>query len=50
MTNVTHPAVKKLIEISRLESILTIVPTMEESIDYVTMESLQKELTGGEEE
>lgn len=50
LTNVTHPAVKKLIEISRLESILTIVPTIEESIDYVTMESLQKELTGGEEE
>ena len=50
MTNVNHPAVKKLIEISRLESILTIVPTLEESIDYVMMEELQRELTKGEDE
>ncbi len=39
------PAVKKLIEISRLESILTIIPTVEESIDYVFMEDIEKELT-----
>jgi len=41
----TSPAVKKLIEISRLESILTIIPTVEESIDYVFMEDIEKELT-----
>ena len=49
LTNVTHPAVKKLIEISRLETILTIIPTLPESIDYVMMEELQKELSGEEE-
>lgn len=49
LTNVNHPAVQKLIEISRLESILTIIPTMEESVDYVIMEELQRELTGEDE-
>ena len=50
LTHVEHPAVQKLIEISRLQTILTIVPTIEESIDYVMMEELQKELTKGEDE
>lgn len=50
LTHVEHPAVQKLIEISRLQTILTIVPTLEESIDYVMMEELQKELTKGEDE
>ncbi len=51
LTNVNHPAVIKLIKISRLESILTILPTLEESIDYIMMEELQRELSNtGEEE
>jgi len=50
LTNVTHPAVKKLIEISRLESILTIIPTTKEGIDYVMMEELQRELSSSSEE
>lgn len=50
LTNVNHPAVKKLIEISRLETILTIMPTLPEGIEYVMMEELQKELSGSEEE
>ena len=51
MTNVVHPSVSKLIEISRLESILTIIPTLKESIDFVMMEELEKELKkGGESE
>jgi len=50
LTHVEHPAVQKLIEISRLQTILTIVPTLEESIDYVMMEELQRELTKGEDE
>ncbi len=51
LTGATSTSVKKLIEISRLESILTIVPTVEESIDYVFMEDIEKELTtAGEEE
>ena len=49
LTNVNHPAVVKLIEISRLETILTIIPTMKESVDYVMMEELEKELKKGEE-
>jgi anti-anti-sigma factor len=49
LTNINHPAVKKLIEISRLETILTIIPTLPESIDFVMMEELQKELLGEEE-
>ena len=49
MTSVSHPAVQKLIEISRLQTILNIVPTLSESIDFVMMEELQKELSGEEE-
>ncbi|MEL6122415.1 MAG: STAS domain-containing protein [Bacteroidota bacterium] len=50
LTNVEAPAVKKLIEISRLESILNILPTLEESVDFVMMEELQRELSKSEEE
>jgi anti-sigma B factor antagonist len=50
LTGVNHPAVKKLIEISRLESILTIIPTVDESVDYVFMEDIEKELTAEAEE
>ena len=45
LTGANHPAVKKLIEISRLESMLTIIPTSEEAIEYVFMEDIEKELT-----
>jgi anti-sigma B factor antagonist len=50
LTGANHPAVKKLIEISRLESILTIIPTTEEAIDYVFMEDIEKELTAESDE
>lgn len=39
-----HPAVKKLIDISRLETILTIIPTVSEAVDFVVMEELEREL------
>jgi len=45
LTGVTQPAVKKLIEISRLDSILHVIPTPSEAIDLVYMESLEKELS-----
>lgn len=45
LTNVVHPSVKKLIEISRLETILTIIPTMSESLDYVQLKTLEQELS-----
>lgn len=44
-----QPMVTKLIEISRLESILTMIPTVSEAIDYVMMEELERELEGGDE-
>jgi anti-sigma B factor antagonist len=44
LTGINHAAVKKLIEISRLDSILTIVPTIQESIEYAMMEELEREL------
>ncbi len=40
-----HPSVKKLIEISRIDSVLTMVPTVEEARDYVMMEELERELS-----
>lgn len=49
ITNVVHPAVVKLIEISRLQSILTILPSQTEAIEFVMMEELQRELSGEEE-
>lgn len=52
ITGIEHPSVKKLIEISRLDTILTIVPSVEESIEYVFMEEIEKELNvdGGDED
>ena len=44
LTGATHPSVKKLIEISRLDTVLTIVPTVEESVDYVYMEDVERDL------
>jgi anti-sigma B factor antagonist len=44
LTGINHPSVKKLIEISRLDSILTIIPTVDESIDYAMMEEIEREL------
>lgn len=49
LTGVKHPSVVKLIEISRLESIFKIIPTVEESIDYVYMQEIEKELKAEEE-
>ena len=50
LTEINHASVKKLIEISRLESILTIIPTIEESLDYVLMDEIEKELNAITEE
>ncbi len=49
LSGVNHPAVKKLIEISRLDSVLTIIPTAEEAKEYVYMTELEKELSAEEE-
>jgi len=39
-----QPAIQKLITISQLEPVLNIVPTLSEAIDYVFMESIEKDL------
>ena len=44
LTGIVHDPVRKLIEISRLDSVLTIVHSLSESIDFVIMESLEKDL------
>ncbi len=44
LTGIQHDNVKKLIEISRLDSVFTIIPTAQESIDYVLMDEIKKEL------
>ncbi|MEO1262123.1 MAG: STAS domain-containing protein [Bacteroidota bacterium] len=44
LTGVVHDPVRKLIEISRLDSVLTIIPTVSESIDFIIMEVLEKDL------
>ncbi|HMQ50166.1 MAG TPA: STAS domain-containing protein [Saprospiraceae bacterium] len=44
LTGITHPNVIKLMEISRLDTILTIIPTLSESVDYIFMEEIEREL------
>ena len=44
LTGIESSNVRKLIEISKLDSVLTIVPTVPESIDYVFMEEVEREL------
>jgi len=44
LTGVNSEAIKKLITISKLDSILKIVPTVQESVDYVFMEEVEREL------
>jgi anti-sigma B factor antagonist len=45
LTGVNSPSVKKLIEISKLDTAFTIIPTVDESIDYVFMEQIERELS-----
>lgn len=44
ITGITHPSVEKLIKISRLDTILSIIPTVPESIDFVYMEDVERTL------
>lgn len=48
LTGVSHPNVKKLIEISRLDSVLTIIPTVSEAIDHIILDQIEAELNNGE--
>ena len=44
LTGIEQAAVKKLFEISRLDTVLSMVPTKAEAVEYVFMEELQREL------
>ena len=44
ITGIAHPSVEKLIKISRLDTILAIIPTVTESIDYVYMEDVERNM------
>lgn len=51
VTGIQHPSVEKLIKISRLDTILTLIPTLSEAVDYVFMEEIEREIKDeGEEE
>lgn len=46
LTNLNNAYVKKLIEIAKLDGFLTIIPTIEESKDFILMEEIERELNG----
>ncbi|MEO7174285.1 MAG: STAS domain-containing protein [Saprospiraceae bacterium] len=45
LTGIVDLNVKKLFEISRLDTILVMIPTLAESVDYVIMEEVERELS-----
>ncbi len=49
LTGIEHPSVQKLIEISRLDTVLTIINTIQESIDFVFMDEIEREINKEEE-
>ena len=44
LTGIENDNVKKLITISRLDSVFVIIPTISEAVDYVFMEEVEREL------
>ncbi len=44
LTGIEHPNVQKLINISRLDTVLTIIPTVSESVDYLFMDEIERKL------
>jgi anti-sigma B factor antagonist len=50
LTGIQHDAVKRLIEISRLNTVLPITPTVEEARDYIFMQELEREISKDPEE
>lgn len=50
ITGVVHPSVQKLFEISRLDTVLNIIPSLDESVDYIFMEEIERELNEGEQD
>jgi len=50
ITGVVSENIKKLITISRLDTVLTIIPTRQEAIDYVLMDEIAREIDSDTEE
>lgn len=50
LTGVQNENVKKLIEISKLTTVFTIIPTVQEAIDYVLMEEVERQLKADSDE
>lgn len=46
VTGVEHSAVKRLVEISKVDTVLTILPTQSEAVDFIFMEELQRDMQG----
>ncbi|KAA3631431.1 MAG: anti-sigma factor antagonist [Bacteroidetes bacterium] len=49
ITGIDHPSVQKLITISRLDSVLTIVDTVEAGVDLILAKEIENELNSDEE-
>ncbi|MBI5917513.1 MAG: STAS domain-containing protein [Bacteroidetes bacterium] len=49
LTGIKHDTVRRLIEISRLDSVLTIIPTSEESKDFIILEDIERSLAAARE-
>jgi len=50
ITGVVSDNIKKLISISRLDTVLTIIPTRQEAIDYVLIDEIAREIDSDTEE
>ena len=48
--HILQPTVKKLIEISQLETILTVLQNVEEAVDYVFIEEIERDLRHSDED
>jgi len=44
---VKAPSVQRLIKISRLDSILSVMPTLSEAVDYIFLDEIQRDLSHG---
>ena len=49
LTGIVNPNVKKLIEISRLDSILALAPNMTTAVEHIRMEEVERRLRRSEE-
>lgn len=44
-----QPSVTRLFEISRLDTVLNLIPSLDEAVDFVFMEEIERELNASEE-